>query len=305
MTTGLRTARLGRDGDCWASQPDFGSAALKAFAAATGFQEVPRKPGEPHWFEFIKYNRNAFRAYLRHYLGAVRSTHPSFQLCSNWAFSDHMPEVVSADVDWISGDFSPENAVNSARVFGAVPGVPGQAVGSDGLEFLSPRDQPTAIARSRPSKLGGEAAIVLSEGGSSGCTTPSDGRFRANGVYSRRSGKWRSSAGSGSRFARAVPVPRDILCSTHAHYREINSLFGRDLSNLQGSLQALIEGGQVLDLVVRRGLTRSHEGVSRDRGGRGQDASTLVFAGSCWITRQAEAGCFSWGRMWRRCLPRT
>ena len=37
------------------------------------------------------------------------------QLCSNWAFTDHMPEPVSAPVDWISGDYSPEDSVNSAR----------------------------------------------------------------------------------------------------------------------------------------------------------------------------------------------
>ena len=35
---------------------------------------------------------------LRDYLAAVKQTHPTFQICSNWAFTDHMPEPVTAPV---------------------------------------------------------------------------------------------------------------------------------------------------------------------------------------------------------------
>ena len=84
------------DGECWASVPDFGEPALKAFRDATGIQDVPRKPGDPHWFEFLEFHREAFRRYLRHYIAEVKKTHPDFQICSNWAFTDHMPEPVCA-----------------------------------------------------------------------------------------------------------------------------------------------------------------------------------------------------------------
>jgi len=103
------------DGECWASMPDYGEAALEAFRGATGITDLPRKAGEPHWYEFLEFNREAFRRHLRHYLDEVKKTHPQMQLCSNWAFTDHMPETVSAPVDWISGDYSPEDSVNSAR----------------------------------------------------------------------------------------------------------------------------------------------------------------------------------------------
>lgn len=103
------------DGECWASVPDYGARALEAFRAATGIQDVPRKAGEAHWFEFLEFNREAYRKYLRYYIAEVKKTHPELQLCSNWAFTDHMPEAVCAPVDWISGDFSPQDAVNSAR----------------------------------------------------------------------------------------------------------------------------------------------------------------------------------------------
>jgi hypothetical protein len=104
------------DGECWASYPDFGDPAIRAFRLATGIQDVPRKPGDPHWREFLEFNRNAFRGYLNNYVRQVKSTCPAMQLCSNWAFTDHMPEKVSAPVDWISGDVMPQDAVNSARL---------------------------------------------------------------------------------------------------------------------------------------------------------------------------------------------
>src|SRR5208337_3955475 len=91
------------DGDCWAAAADYGPAALKAFGAATGFADVPRKPTDPHWFEFLQFNRDAYRGYLRHFVAEVKRASPDLQLCSNWAFSDHMPEEVCALVDWISG----------------------------------------------------------------------------------------------------------------------------------------------------------------------------------------------------------
>ena len=72
----------------------------KAFREATGIQDVPRKPGQPHWYEFLQFHRQAFRNYLRHYIAEVKKTHPAFQICSNWAFTDHMPEPVCAR--WIS-----------------------------------------------------------------------------------------------------------------------------------------------------------------------------------------------------------
>ena len=60
------------DGECWASVPDYSEAALKAFRDATGLQDVPRKPGQPHWFEFLEFHRQAFRDYLNHYIAEVK-----------------------------------------------------------------------------------------------------------------------------------------------------------------------------------------------------------------------------------------
>jgi len=52
-----------------------------------------------------------------------------------------------------------------------------------------------------------------------------------------------------------MPVPQvALLYSTASHYREINNLFGRDLSRLSGTLQALVESQQVVDIVGEHSL---------------------------------------------------
>jgi hypothetical protein len=46
------------------------------------------------------------------------------------------------------------------------------------------------------------------------------------------------------------------LYSTASHYREINGLFSRDLSRLTGTLQALLESQQVVDVVGEHALAK-------------------------------------------------
>ena len=104
------------DGECWASAPDYSPAALQAFYEATGIETAPRKPGDPHWFQFLEFNRDAFRRYLRHYVAELRKSHPKFELCSNWAYTDHMAEPVTTPLAFLSGDYSPQDSVNSARL---------------------------------------------------------------------------------------------------------------------------------------------------------------------------------------------
>ena len=230
------------DGECWASMPDYGVRALAAFREATDVEAVPRRPGEPRWFEFLEFNREAFRRHLRHYVAELRKTNPSFQLCSNWAFTDHMPERVSAPVDFISGDYSPEDSVNSARFsarYMARQGAPWDlmAWGFTTRPAKNGSREKTAIQLQR------EAAAVLALGGG----------FQTY-FNQRRDGSVRLELmpvmAEVAKFCRArqaichhaVPVPQvALLYSTAAHYREANGLFPRDLTRLRGTLQALLE----------------------------------------------------------------
>lgn len=244
------------DGECWASQPDYSEAALKAFRAATGIEDVPRRAGEPHWHEFLQFNRDAFRGYLRRYIAEVKRTHPDMQLCSNWAFTDHMPEAVSAPVDWISGDFSPQDAVNSARFSGRYLAHQGKPWDLMAWGFTIAGEKRNGSNYKLPVQLKREAAIVLAQGGGfqSYYNQRRDGSVPAEHI---------PVIAEVAAFCRArqpfcqgaTPVPQiALLYSTASHYREMNGLFNRDLSRLAGTLQALVESQQVVDVVGEHSL---------------------------------------------------
>jgi len=243
------------DGECWASKPDYGEAARKAFREATGIADLPRKPGEPHWYEFLQFNREAFRGHLRHYINEVKKTHPDLQLCSNWAFTDHMPEAVCAPVDWISGDYSPEDSVNSARFSARYLARQGKPWDLMAWSFTT---KPGKDGSNRKSvvQLQREAAVVLALGGGFQAyfTQKRDGAIREEQI---------PTMAEVARFCRArqafchraEPVPQvALLYSTAAHYREINGLFDRDLSRLRGTLQALLEGQQSVEVLSEHNL---------------------------------------------------
>ena len=149
------------DGECWATTLDYGEKAVRLFKEETGF-DAPTSPEEPHWFEWKQFNREAFRRYLRHYISAVRSEYPDFQICSNWAYTHHMSEPVSAPVNFLSGDYSPTNSVNSARVaarYLAWQGVPWDLMAWSFAGNGEARRQKTSVQLMR------EAAVTLSQGG--------------------------------------------------------------------------------------------------------------------------------------------
>jgi hypothetical protein len=244
------------DGECWASKADYGKAALNAFRAATGIQEAPRKPGDPHWHEFLQFNRAAFRDYLRNYIREVKKTNPQMQLCSNWAFTDHMPEAVCAPVDWISGDFSPEDSINSARLSGRYLAQQGKPWDLMAWGFVTRGARQNGSPHKSAVQLQREAAIVLSLGGG----------FQSY-YNQRRDGSVPEEhlpvIAEVARFCRdrqavcqgAVPVPQiALLYSTASHYREIDGLFNRDLSRIAGTLQSLLESQQVVDVVSEHRL---------------------------------------------------
>jgi hypothetical protein len=239
------------DGECWASAADWSEPALRAFRETTGINNVPRKPGDPHWHEFLDFNREQFRRYLRHYIAEVKRTHPQFELCSNWAYTDHMAEPVSAPLDFLSGDYSPDDSVNSARVSARY--LARQGVSWDLMAWSfsrEVRDQGQSPQKSAV-QLQREAAVVLALGGG----------FQAYFKQKR----------DGSVFDEQIPVMAEVakfcrerqavchraeavpqvalLLSTSGHYRRVNGLFPRDLGRLSGVLQALLESQHSVEVL--------------------------------------------------------
>ncbi|MBL9167160.1 MAG: hypothetical protein JNN07_05430 [Verrucomicrobiales bacterium] len=241
------------DGECWASVPDYSPAALEAFKKATGIAGIPRKPSDPHWVDFLQFHREAFRGYLRHYLSEVKKTHPGFALCSNWAFTDHMAEPVSVPVDFLSGDYSPEDSVNSARLSGRYLVRQGKPWDLMAWSFgTKPKhQQKTSVQLQR------EAAVVVALGGGFQAyfTQNRDGSVRLEEI---------PAMGEVAQFCRArqalchrsQPVPQvAVLLSTAGHYRRLNGLFNRDLGAVHGVLRALLENRLSVEVVGEHQVT--------------------------------------------------
>ena len=102
------------DGDCWATVPDYSPAALQAYTQETGKESIPRNPEDKDYGVYLQFARHSFRRYVEHYVTGLHNYKPEFQVASNWAFSSLMPEPVDIPVDFMSGDLTPMNGVNSA-----------------------------------------------------------------------------------------------------------------------------------------------------------------------------------------------
>ncbi|MEI7945926.1 MAG: alpha-amylase family protein [bacterium] len=241
------------DGECWATVPDYSPAALKAFQGATGIQDIPRKPSDPHWFEFLQFHREAFRMYLRHYITEVKKTNPNFQLCSNWAFTDHMAEPVSAPVDFLSGDYSPQDSVNSARVSARYLAWQGKPWDLMAWSFST---HPTRAQKSA-AQLQREAAVVVALGGGFQAyfTQNRDGSVRLNEMpVMAEVAKFCRARQVLCHRSEAVPQVA-LLYSTEAHYRKVNGLFPRNYGQLTTALVALLKKQYSVEVLGEHQLT--------------------------------------------------
>lgn len=106
------------DGECWGAGADWSPAAVHAYKAATG-KDAPKSddPEIVHYFDFL---RQRFRDYVTHYVTEVKKEYPDFQITSNWIYSAYMPEKMTVPVDYLSGDYSSQNSVNSVRYLGRI-----------------------------------------------------------------------------------------------------------------------------------------------------------------------------------------
>ncbi len=236
------------DGECWATIPDYGERSLRLFQESTRINDIPKSPSDPHWYEWMQFHREGFRKYLRHYIAAVRSEYPNFQICSNWAYTHHMPEPVSAAVDFLSGDYTPNNSVNSARFAGrylAFQGTPWDLMAWSFSYDPFPREQKTAIQLKR------EAAIVLALGGGFQAyfTQNRDGSVRLDEMqvmaevakFARERQPW---------CHHSVQIPQvALLLSTSDYHRNARSLFPQYKGKSQGVLQCLLESQYSVDLL--------------------------------------------------------
>ena len=234
------------DGECWATIPDYGDRAVSLFKEQTGISNVPKSPSDAHWQEWMNFHREAFRNYLRHYVAAVHSEYPRFQICSNWAYSINMPEPVSVPLDFLSGDYDPDNSVNSVRFNGRYfvhQGLPWDLAAWSWS--TKQKQMKTAVQLKR------EAAVVMALGGGFQVYF---GQNRDGSVNLSNLKIMKEVA----EFARArqpychhsMQIPQvALLLSNKDVYRDVPYLFTQSAGNSHGVLQCLLENQYSVDIV--------------------------------------------------------
>jgi len=247
------------DGDCWADQPDYSPKAIELFTAKTGLSNIPRQNSDPDWKEFLQFNRDGFRAYVTKYVDALHTFNPKFQVASNWAFSTLMPEPVSIPVDFISGDFSALNSVNSARSearFIRNQGKPWDLM-AWGFSWMG-NEQGTQCVKSAV-QIERELASVISLGGGVQIYLQ---QKRDGSIH-----EWMvPMLAEAAKFCRArqpwcqnaVGVPQiGLILSKDALYGKTNRLFGgfdKELTPLRGIMQNLLSSQYVVDILAEHQL---------------------------------------------------
>ncbi len=239
------------DGENWASHPCWSESCKKAFTEKTGIREIPRKPDDPHWHDWLAFHRDLFTQHVTNVVNAVHEVKPSCLICSNWMYSVRQPEAISAPVDYLSGDFDPS--------FGA-------ARACAEARFLASRGKPWDLMAWSFLQTGGqgwtmktvphlcqEVSMVLAQGG-------------AVFIYNQpqRSGRlteWHQELlGQVADFCRkrreycfqTETIPQvAILHSETSYYRHNDPLFNFAQANhpMEGALHAVLENGYSADIL--------------------------------------------------------
>jgi len=246
------------DGDCWGTARDYGQAAALAFKDSTGLEVLPKSPENPHYVQFSQFCRDQFRRYLARYTDALHEHKSRFQVASNWSYTSFMPEPVSTNVDYISGDYPLQNSVNAARLQARCLVHQDRPWDLMAWSFAGV-DSERCWSTKSPEQLKQEAAVVLSQGGGFQAYF----RQKRDGAIMPWQMKLMSEV---ARFCRerqpychhAQPVPQvALLYSGHAHYRQAERLFqptGGELDGLTGVLNALLDSQMSVEITMEHHL---------------------------------------------------
>lgn len=246
------------DGECWATCQDYSKKVLEEFRKQTGIRSVPKKLGDPHFFEFAEFCREGFRKYLRHYVDELHRLCPGVEVASNWAFSSFMPEPISANVDFISGDYGLIDSINSGRFEGRCLMHQGMAWDLMAWSFSSVWEDESRSTKTVV-QLQREAAYILALGGGFQMyfNQRKDGSIRTQHI--ELMGKIADFCRERQEIChKAQSVPQiAVLYSSAAFYRQTRRLFSAwdgELHPMYGVMIALLNSQYHLDVVSEHHL---------------------------------------------------
>lgn len=240
------------DGDCWAAAVDYGAAARRRFKEVTGQDQPPTQPGQPYWLEWMTLQRTQFFVHVRTYMDALHHYRPGVQIASNWLYSALSPEPVKMPVDFVSGDYSPNDSVNSARLHGrylASVGLPWDLMAWAFSQTQNGHVYKTAL------QLQQEAATVLALGGGFQFYFNPD-RHGGLADYQIRVMKRVADFCHARRELchKSQPVPQvAVLYDTNSLFRGSPNVYvpyGEPFDAMQGALHAVLEAGHSADVLA-------------------------------------------------------
>ncbi len=251
------------DGECWGTQVDYSKTAMDLFFKQTGIdisENPPVKPEDEHWQQYSDFCREQFRIYLRKYTDAIHKEHPQFQVASNWAFSSKMPEKVSVDIDFLSGDYLWADSLNSARYEGRCLASQGKPWDLMAWGFRWRHGDKMERCPKHPEQLKQEAATVIAMGGGFQSYYPQkkDGSIHMWQVEPMKEVadfcRAREPYCHKSKF-----IPQAALInSTYDRYHRSKHLFqceGED-GALQGIVQLMCETGQSFEIMSEHSIEK-------------------------------------------------
>jgi hypothetical protein len=246
------------DGDCWAARLDYGTTAALAWKDASGTETMPRKAGEPNWQQWKTFNRNAYEQYLVNWISELHKFNPTLELCSNWAYTPHMPMPIKADVDFISGDFSAKESVDRARFEARYLESTGKpwdlmAWGFNGFHNSSAPHQ-----KKMPEQLMQEAAVVMALGGGVQVYyQPTRGGYVSSTItdIAGQVGDFCRQRQSFSHKSKTIPQVA-VLLSSKSYFNRMDNVFapGGQYNTLEGALHLLLDNGYSVDMMSEHQL---------------------------------------------------
>jgi hypothetical protein len=238
------------DGECWATNPDYAKVVEDKFGAP-----LPRKPAEPRWQEFLEFNREQFRAFVKHYVDDLHRTHPDFQIASNWLYTTYVPEKPTLPVDFVSGDYLGNASMATARLDARYLSAIDKPWDLMAWGFQSARNNPIGVVHKNREHLMQEASVVLAQGGGFQVYyTPTRAGYFDDKLIDTMSAlaKFCRDRQAFSHKTEAVPQA-GVLFSGHSLYKTSNKLFGGWPGQLtapaRGMLAAMVECHYPIDVI--------------------------------------------------------
>lgn len=216
------------DGECWATNPDYAPAVEAAFRKATGIERLPKSAKDPAWLQFLEFNREQFRHYVRHYVDALHQSNPTFQIASNWLYSTFVPEEPTLPVDFLSGDYLGNASISTARLEARYLAQTGRAWDLMAWGFQQAESNHIGSVHKPAIQLQQEASVVLAQGGGFQVYyVPSRaGWFETSHIdVMRRVGEFCRARQTASHKSTSVPQI-GVVFSRESLYATSNKLFG-------------------------------------------------------------------------------